>query len=34
VKSIRRKLGPSRALLETVRGVGYRYCEPKTEPDE
>ena len=28
VKSIRRKLGPSRAILETVRGVGYRFCEP------
>ena len=24
VKSIRRKLGPARAYLETVRGVGYR----------
>jgi len=24
VKSIRRKLGPARAILETVRGVGYR----------
>src|SRR5262249_42560515 len=28
VKSIRRKLGPSRGILETVRGVGYRFAEP------
>lgn len=28
VKSIRRKLGPDRDCLETVRGVGYRLVEP------
>ena len=27
VKSIRRKLGPARVYLETVRGVGYRISE-------
>jgi DNA-binding response OmpR family regulator len=27
VKSIRRKLGRSRAILETVRGVGYRFSD-------
>jgi two-component system phosphate regulon response regulator PhoB len=31
VKSIRRKLGPARGILETVRGVGYRFCEPPPE---
>lgn len=28
VKSIRRKLGAARDVLETVRGVGYRFCDP------
>ncbi len=28
IKSIRRKLGPARACIETVRGVGYRFVEP------
>jgi two-component system phosphate regulon response regulator PhoB len=28
-KSIRRKLGPARACIETVRGVGYRFVEPQ-----
>ena len=28
VKSIRRKLGAARAILETVRGVGYRLSDP------
>jgi DNA-binding response OmpR family regulator len=27
IKSIRRKLGGSRDCIETVRGVGYRFCE-------
>ena len=34
VKSIRRKLGPARAILETVRGVGYRFSEPSPDPVE
>jgi len=34
VKSIRRKLGPARAILETVRGVGYRFSEPSPDPGE
>jgi DNA-binding response OmpR family regulator len=32
VKSIRRKLGPSRAILETVRGVGYRVSDSPPDP--
>ena len=28
VKAIRRKLGPARDCLETVRGVGYRFSDP------
>jgi two-component system phosphate regulon response regulator PhoB len=31
VKSIRRKLGSARAILETVRGVGYRVSEARPE---
>ena len=27
IKSIRRKLGPDRDCIETVRGVGYRFSE-------
>lgn len=27
IKSIRRKLGPARDFIETVRGVGYRFAE-------
>ena len=34
VKSIRRKLGAARAILETVRGVGYRLSEPGADPCE
>jgi len=34
VKSIRRKLGSARAILETVRGVGYRFSDPKPDPPE
>ncbi|MDX2039569.1 MAG: winged helix-turn-helix domain-containing protein [Isosphaeraceae bacterium] len=30
VKSLRKKLGESSELIETVRGVGYRFREPKT----
>jgi two-component system phosphate regulon response regulator PhoB len=29
VRSIRGKLGPQRDLIETVRGVGYRFHEPE-----
>jgi len=32
IKSIRRKLGPARDYLETVRGVGYRLSESAIEP--
>ncbi len=28
VKRLREKLGPARDLLETVRGVGYRFVDP------
>jgi two-component system, OmpR family, phosphate regulon response regulator PhoB len=28
VKRLREKLGPARELLETVRGVGYRFADP------
>jgi two-component system phosphate regulon response regulator PhoB len=31
IKSIRRKLGPAREYLETVRGVGYRLSEEAIE---
>lgn len=27
IKTLRRKLGPSRGLIETVRGFGYRFCD-------
>jgi len=30
IKSIRKKLGPRRELIETVRGVGYRLADPRT----
>jgi two-component system phosphate regulon response regulator PhoB len=29
IKSIRRKLGPARDCIETVRGVGYRFVDPQ-----
>ena len=29
VKSLRRKLGDAADLIETVRGVGYRFREPR-----
>jgi two-component system phosphate regulon response regulator PhoB len=29
VKSLRKKLGPAADLIETVRGVGYRFHEPR-----
>ena len=32
IKSIRRKLGPARNYLETVRGIGYRLAERAIEP--
>ncbi len=32
VKTIRRKLGPARSYLETVRGVGYRISESAVAP--
>jgi len=28
VKRLREKLGPARELLETVRGIGYRFADP------
>jgi two-component system phosphate regulon response regulator PhoB len=34
VKSIRRKLGAARAILETVRGVGYRFSDPRPDAAE
>lgn len=30
VRSIRQKLGPSAELVETVRGVGYRFRDPRS----
>jgi len=32
IKSLRKKLGNASDLIETVRGVGYRFHEPKEEP--
>jgi DNA-binding response OmpR family regulator len=29
IKSIRRKLGEHRALVETVRGIGYRFKDDR-----
>jgi len=31
VKSLRRKMGPAGDLIETVRGVGYRFCSSARE---
>jgi two-component system phosphate regulon response regulator PhoB len=31
VMRLREKLGPARAMLETVRGVGYRIVDPRAE---
>ncbi len=31
IKAIRRKLGPARDCLETVRGVGYRFSDPSPD---
>ncbi len=31
---LRRKLGPAREHIETVRGFGYRYLPPSTDPGE
>lgn len=33
ITSLRKKLGPGGAMIETVRGFGYRLSEPSTEPD-
>ncbi len=33
VGAVRRKLGDYRDLIETVRGVGYRFQEPAQQPD-
>jgi len=27
VRALRKKLGSNREMIETVRGVGYRFCE-------
>ncbi|MFO0914698.1 MAG: response regulator [Pirellulales bacterium] len=32
IRSIRKKLGPFAELIETVRGLGYRFREPQSEP--
>lgn len=32
IRSIRKKLGPFAELIETVRGLGYRFREPQAEP--
>jgi len=29
IRSIRKKLGGARDLIETVRGIGYRFAEPE-----
>ena len=29
IKTLRRKLGPAGDLIETVRGVGYRFSEER-----
>lgn len=34
VKRVREKLGPAGDYIETVRGVGYRFCSEPSEPDE
>jgi two-component system phosphate regulon response regulator PhoB len=31
IKGLRRKLEPAEDLIETVRSVGYRFCETKPE---
>jgi two-component system phosphate regulon response regulator PhoB len=28
IRSLRKKLGPHAALVETVRGIGYRFRDP------
>jgi DNA-binding response OmpR family regulator len=33
VRSLRKKLGPHREMIETVRGVGYRFREVKEVPE-
>jgi len=32
IRSLRKKLGPHAELIETVRGIGYRFAEPKAKP--
>ncbi|HBJ34442.1 MAG TPA: DNA-binding response regulator, partial [Planctomycetaceae bacterium] len=29
IRSLRKKMGDSAELIETVRGIGYRFAEPK-----
>lgn len=31
IRAVRRKLGDLADMIETVRGVGYRFCAPQTE---
>ncbi len=31
IRGLRKKLGPHAALIETVRGIGYRFRDPTTE---
>jgi two-component system phosphate regulon response regulator PhoB len=33
VKTLRRKLGPASDLIETVRGLGYRFRESPSQPE-
>jgi len=34
IRSLRKKLGPHAVLVETVRGIGYRFRDPSGTPDE
>jgi two-component system phosphate regulon response regulator PhoB len=34
IRALRKKLGPYAALIETVRGVGYRFHDPRTNVPE
>jgi two-component system phosphate regulon response regulator PhoB len=32
IKRLRQKLGPAGPVIETVRGIGYRFAEPSSPP--
>lgn len=34
IRSLRKKLGPHAVLVETVRGIGYRFRDPAASPSE